>query len=126
MALTIQEQELLAAEMKSNGGRAARAANVLGLDYNTVLDHLAQSVPTVFRPNPRPELERYIVASKTASGRWAKEDRDGPLRIARERYDAGTHEMCQWRDGDVVHQLVIERKDKGPCREYFRTEGEVA
>jgi hypothetical protein len=66
----------------------------------------------------RPEMEQYIVSIKQATESW---DNSLPELIqARQRYEAGTHEMCQGRDGDRIILYSIPRAVPEPRPAYFR------
>ena len=66
----------------------------------------------------RPELEKYIAASKHANETW--DNTSTELVRARQRYEAGTHEMCQGRDGDTILLYCIPRAVVEPRQGYFK------
>ena len=66
----------------------------------------------------RPELEKFIVATKASDEQW---NNNAPeLQQCRARYEAGTHEMCQGRDGDTILLYSIPRAVVEPRPGYFR------
>lgn len=77
--------------------------------------------PDVVVPYPdefkigREELRKYIVAVKRFD--WPVEY-DKALSIARRLYEAGTHEMCQGRDGPMIIQYLIPRNVPVRLREF--------
>lgn len=66
----------------------------------------------------RPELRPFIVAVRR-NYYWPPEYYDA-LVAARAAYCAGTHEMCQGRDGDVIIQYLIPRKERVEKRPFYR------
>lgn len=66
----------------------------------------------------RPEMEKYVVATKHANESWDNSRTE--LREARQRYEAGTHEMAQGRDGDTIIQYLIPRAVTEPRPGYFK------
>jgi hypothetical protein len=70
----------------------------------------------------RPELEQYIAATKHASEPW--DNTSAELRQARSRYEAGSHEMCQGRDGDTILLYTIPRAVPEPRPGYFKSGAE--
>lgn len=69
----------------------------------------------------RPELRRYRVSAKhTSWSTWPVVDQD-KIDDARAKYEAGTHEMCQGRDGDWFVLYLIPRKKRAGARKFFVT-----
>ena len=68
----------------------------------------AALVPTEFAVG-REELRRHIVAVKQSFRAWP-DKYDAALSIASKLYEAGTHEMCQGREGATIIQYLIPRK----------------
>ena len=66
----------------------------------------------------RPSLQQFIVAYRHAERGWPKQF-DDELDYARQRYDAGTHIMCQGRDGDYIIQYLIPRTGKPKPHNWF-------
>lgn len=64
----------------------------------------------------REALRPFIVAVKRHD-RWPFEY-EPALAEAREAYCAGTHEMCQGRDGQTIIQYLIPRKVPVPPRPF--------
>ena len=71
----------------------------------------------------RPELQKYIVAIAKMHEPW--NNRTKEIREARAAYEAGTHEMCQGRDGLNKILYLIPRKRKVKPRKYFSRSLEV-
>jgi hypothetical protein len=76
--------------------------------------------PPRFGGRGRPELEKYIVATKNAVDPWDNSLTE--LQQARARYEAGTHEMCSGRDGDTIILYSIPRAVVEPRMGYFKPE----
>lgn len=76
--------------------------------------------PPRFGGRGRPELEKFIMATKNANEPW--DNNLSELRQARARYEAGTHEMCSGRDGDNIILYCIPRAVVEPRLGYFRSE----
>jgi hypothetical protein len=102
-----------------------RTCRQLGVSLDRVMrvvgDTSAHSVknPPRYGGRGRPELEQFIAATKNVNDPW---DNSKPeLRQARARYEAGTHEMCQGRDGDTIILYSIPRAVANPLPEYFRS-----
>jgi hypothetical protein len=66
----------------------------------------------------RPELEKFAVARKNVNESW--DNNSVELINARSSYEAGTHEMCQGRDGDTIIQYSIPRTIIEPRPNYFK------
>ena len=121
MSLSEAEIGLLEQELKNNGGKVPKAVNATGLHYGSVLEYLDRKngIPVrSYAPNPRPELERYVISTKNVRGGWPAFDFSA-IEQAKNEYDQGTIEMCQWRDGDLVHLLRIPRKKTAHRGSYF-------
>jgi hypothetical protein len=118
MALSENQINLLKAEMAKNGGKPARAAADLGLNYDDVLDFISggtvKSAPEY--KNFRPELKKYIIASKSVSANWVT---NAVIEMARKDYDRGVVELCQYREGNVIHLLSIRRRHPVSRPPYF-------
>lgn len=63
-----------------------------------------------------PRLRRFAVAKCRCGLDWPQDD---PINVARRRYDAGTHEMVQSRNGSWVVLYSIPRKRPTARRCYF-------
>ena len=59
----------------------------------------------------RPELRQYAIAIRRAFEFWPAEY-DDAIAAARLAYDAGTHVMCQGRDGPYIIQYLIPRQKR--------------
>jgi len=101
-----------------------RTARQLGVSLDRVsrvvgkTNFHVEKQPAKYGGRGRPELEKYIVATKHGNDGW---DHAMPeLRQARQRYEAGTHEMCQGRDGDTIIQYLIPRAVAQPRPGYFK------
>lgn len=101
----------LKAELRETKGNLKRAARNIGFNYGAALMRFSEVKPTVNLG--RPELQKYIIAYRYAFLDWAASD-EPKLADARKKFDAGTHEMCQGRDGDIIIQYLIPRLV--PCR----------
>lgn len=69
----------------------------------------------------RPDVRQYIVGRIRGIDRW---DNDEPaIAQARVDYEAGTHDMCQHRDGAWKFLLSIPLRRRGQARpDYFKPE----
>jgi hypothetical protein len=101
-----------------------RTARTLGITLDRVTrvvgkeDFHVDHKPAKYGGGGRPELEKYLVATKHANDSW---DNSTPeLKHARARYEAGTHEMCQGRDGDNIILYCIPRAIPDPRPGYFK------
>lgn len=105
-------------------GSVFRTARQLGISLDRVNRVVGQKEFHVekktaqFGGRGRPELEKYLIATKHVNDGW---DHAMPeLRQARARFEAGTHEMCQGRDGDTILQYLIPRAVAEPRPGYFK------
>lgn len=94
-----------------------RVKKVIGTE-----EFLIERKTAVYGGRGRPELEQYIAASKHANEPWNNSSPE--LRMARARYEAGTHEMCQGRDGDTILLYTIPRAVPDPRPGYFKSGAE--
>lgn len=115
MALSQNDIVLLEGAMKQNGGKAARAAADLGLNYDDVLEYVGSPAPKF--NNNRPELKKYIIASKKVDSAWPSST---AIEIAQREYDLGKIELCQYREGNTIHLLSIKRKVVARRPVYFQ------
>lgn len=90
-----------------------RVTRVVGQETFKVEHH-----PAKYGGRGRPDLEKYIVATKHANEPWNNSSPE--LKACRSRYEAGTHEMVQGRDGDTTIQYSIPRAVVNPRPGYFR------
>lgn len=103
---------------------AYRVAKALGITLDRVYSAIGNEklsvkhTPTVYGGRGRPELEKFIVALKHVNEPWDNSSEE--LRKARQRFEAGTHEMCQGRDGDTIIQYSIPRAVTEPRVGFFK------
>ena len=72
------------------------------------------------RFGPSGGLQKYEVARKHHGFEWPEQYRDA-INLARNKYDRGTHEMCQGRVGEFTILYLIPRMIPTTSRSYFRT-----
>jgi hypothetical protein len=72
------------------------------------------------RFGPSEGLKQYEVSRKLHGQGWPRQDR-GAIGLARNKYDRGTHEMCQGRVGEFTVLYLIPRIIPATPRSYFRT-----
>lgn len=65
-------------------------------------------------------MKRHVVAIKLAGTVWPSEFKKA-IADARDKYDAGTHEMCQSTEAGWSVLYLIPRKEPAAKRDYFRT-----
>jgi len=101
-----------------------RCARALGVTLDRVTQVVGEKNfqtekrPAQYGGRGRPELEQFIVATKGADEAW--DNTQPELVDCRADYEAGTHEMCQGRDGDVTIQYSIPRTRNQPRPGYFK------
>ena len=66
------------------------------------------------------DLKKYEVSRKHHGQGWPEQHREA-ISLARNKYDRGTHEMCQGRVGDFTILYLIPRMIPITPRSYFRT-----
>ena len=101
--------------------RAARALNISLDRVKRVVgqkDYHVEKRPAQYGGRGRPELEQYIVATKNADESWPIDSEE--LAVCRAQFEAGTHEMCQGRDGDTIIQYSIPRATPQPRHNHFK------
>jgi len=117
-----------------HNGDLAKTADELGISYNDFLAKYGQEVGSIStnvvrtksppKELGRPELRKYILSVRHSDNpQWPVADKD-KLASARLKHDAGTHEMCQGRDGKWIIQYLILRTNPAPPNKYF-TEMEI-
>ena len=117
MSLTDKQKHAADVELLRNGGKIGKAAADLGLLYDDVLRYVTESLMAKTYSTPRPELRKYIVASKDVNAAWP---RTVDIERAHHEYDNGYVELCQWREGNVIHLLSIRRQRRAQDRRgYF-------
>lgn len=86
-------------------GNISKAARLLGVDYHQ-LRLLQEEIPMTPRRvvedkpedirtlSPNPRLAKWVIAARPIDAGWP-EEYDEAIQKGRDRYDAGTHIMCQ-------------------------------
>ena len=116
MVLSLKQKVDIDAELLRNGGKIGKAAADLELPYTEVLDYVSGSL-RIASVTSRPELQKYIIASKDVNALWPK---NSAIEQAHYDYDKGYIELCQWREGNTLHLLAIRRKQQDRTRrKYF-------
>ena len=105
--------------MEANKGDLRKAVRNFGFNYQAAALRLGLVPVSHEYTLGHPELRKYIIAYRHVFRDWPKTSQE-VLRDARQKFDAGTHEMCQGRDGDYIIQYLIPRLK--PCKErgFFR------
>ncbi len=117
--------------LRKTGYNVSRTANELDVPYSAVKalaeDNFGSvrqpgTVPENLRGLAKPTLQAFAVAAKAVSEEWPKSS-DENIRLARRRYNAGTHEMCQETrpDGFTVLYSIPRKRPVAP-RDYFEPE----
>jgi transposase-like protein len=130
-----QTDSLIKEELKRTGGNISKVARALGLNYHAMLDQRKRElatrrvgITTVTEPEPsdirtlgRPGHEHNVVAVKRQGQEWPKHFA-AVIADARQKYDAGTHEMCQTTElnGWVILYLIPRLKPT-ERRNFFST-----
>jgi len=123
---------LIKEELKNKGGSISKVARALGLDYYALQDQrrreLANSrvgITPVTEPEPddirtlgRPGHQHNVIAIKRQGQAWP-ERFAAAIADAREKFDAGTHEMFQTTDNGWVVQYLIPRLKPTARRKFF-------
>ena len=105
-------------EIARQGGDISKAARGLGYNYFAASKRFTQTAPDREPELGRAELRKYIIAHTRADRGWSIFQQT-ILEDARKKYDAGTHEMCQGRDGRIIIQYLIPRLIPTKPRRYF-------
>ena len=108
-------------ELKSSNGDVRKAARRLGFNVQAAEARFSETTPSEFENLGRPELRKYIVAYRHVARDWPYDMREA-LRNARRKFDAGTHEMCQGREGAIIIQYLIPRMVPCKPRKFFSYE----
>lgn len=67
----------------------------------------------------RPDLRPHIVTvGSYVEGKGLVWDDERAVALANRKYEAGTHELCQGRDGDFIIQYCIPRKQPAKPRSF--------
>lgn len=104
-----------------------KIAKALGIDTRVVWEVLEEHSDRLttrierFGGFGRPEMQQFMVARRMVSTReW---DNQSPeIAVARQRYEAGTHNMMTGRDGGWLILYSQPNKRKVPRPNYFRPE----
>lgn len=100
-----------------------RVAKQFDITLEKVKDILGDFMPKVSKREEiyggkgRPELRKYLVASKFVDEQW--DNTDISIIDARQKYEKGTHEMATGRDGDTLLLYSIPRAVVKPNPNYF-------
>lgn len=124
-------KELVDEEMKRTGGNISRVARNLGLNYATLKSQLTvapgvvrtpRTMPEDIKTLARPEMRQYVIAAKRVGDTWPYRF-EAALKAARDKYNAGTHEMCQstTKEGWVVQYLIPRRRPTGQRTWFIQT-----
>lgn len=105
-------------EMTESGGDLHKATKRLGFNYQAAAMRLGLSKGTTSIELGKPELRKYIVAYRHIARPWPYHLRDA-LQDARQKFDAGTHEMVQGRTESYVIQYLIPRIVPCEPRRFF-------
>jgi hypothetical protein len=124
--------DLIDEELKRTNNPSA-VARRLGMNYQQMMVrnkrlNEASSIKEEVMPEPddisalgRSGMERFVVAiRRTTNGEWPKKYKED-LDKARQRYDAGTHEMAQGRKNGWFVLYSIPRQHQTKPRNYFRS-----
>lgn len=100
-----------------------RVAKTFDITLEKVKDILGDYTPkvskreAVYGGEGRPELRRYLIASKFVDEQW--DNTDISIVDARQKYENGTHELATGRDGDMLLLYSIPRAKVQPRPNYF-------
>lgn len=124
---------LIDEELKRTGGNLSKVARALGLDYYALKERqqrLAISARnTGVHPATEPEpidigslgregFRHNVIAVKRQGSSWPERFADA-IADARQKFDAGTHEMFQTSDHGWVVQYLIPRLHATKPRRFF-------
>lgn len=127
-----QEYTLIREELKKTGGNVSKVANALGLNYFALKERLNRELtsrkvgvnpatgpePEDIRTLGRPGFQQNVIAIKRQGGAWPAHFA-AAIADAREKFDAGTHEMFQTSDNGWVVQYLIPRLKPTERRKFF-------
>lgn len=130
----MNQREKIADLYRKHGGDRNAVARELGISVGTVGEltdrvHVPLMGVTYIDdcwPRPatlgRPRLRQYMISSRHVSEiGWPRKDR-GAIEAARASYDAGTHELCQGREGSFMVLYSIPRRKRDRRVKYFAAE----
>lgn len=110
------------------GGDLAKIATRLGISMTSVMQKVGSdtklSLPVKQTPpddllNWRPNWRPHLVAIRHNDAiNWAPEDKVA-IQKSRDRYEAGTHELCQRRQGEWTILYAIPRRKGAGSRRFF-------
>lgn len=110
------------------GGDLAKIAARLGISVTSVMQKVGSdtklTLPVKQTPpddllNWRPNWKPYLVAIRhNDATNWAPEDK-AAIQKGRDRYEAGTHELCQRREGGWTILYAVPRKKGAGSRSFF-------
>lgn len=115
--------ELMEKELRKSNYKFLRVARMFGVPPAELIAKFGTPNPSHEKANApriRPELKQYVVAVKMAGMSWPAEFK-ASIAAARDKYDAGTHEMCQSSEAGWSVLYLIPRKEPAGKRDYFRT-----
>ena len=107
-----------------------------GGDLARMAVRLSVAMPVLAAPNPtpvarrrappaeigQPNLRKYTVSTRNCqTPLWPSQDYE-KIATARRKYEAGTHEMCQGRDGEWFILYLIPRNKRVAPRRFFSLE----
>jgi len=111
MALSNDDKMDLLTELASNGNRPGRAASTLNLNFDDVMQFVSErdrvQASQSYLAADFPIGKNCIIASKKVGCGW---DKSEALDQAKRDYDRGDVDMCQSREGDIIHQNVQRRR----------------
>jgi hypothetical protein len=124
---------LIEEELKRTHGNISKVAHALGLNYHALKERQqrfasqarATGVHPATGPVPenisalgRPGFEHNVIAVKRQGGSWSSQFA-AAIADARQKFDAGTHEMFQTSDNGWVVQYLIPRLHPTQKRRFF-------
>jgi hypothetical protein len=100
-------------DMAKPGADLGRVSQRYQIPARLLREELASPPPLPALPEinggfGRPELQQFMISRKKVRDTWPELDCT-IISTARLQYDAGTHEMCQGRDGDWIILYLIPR-----------------
>lgn len=130
---------LIDEELRRTNDNFSKVARALGIDYHALKDRqmrLASAnrstglhpatgpIPEDISSLGRPGFQHNVVAVKPQGGVWPAQFA-AALAEARQKFDAGTHEMFQTSDNGWVVQYLIPRLKPTSKRRYFSSLSEA-
>lgn len=120
--------EQIKAELKRTGGNVSKVARSLGLPYHILVQRYGPRAANIL-PTPAPEprnirefgkpgFETFVIAIKRCGSEWPDDYREVII-DARQKFDAGTHEMFQSSHQGWVVQYLAPRVRKVEPRRFF-------